>query len=144
MAGTTRLELATSAVTVSRLQVLSTTWKSTDGTASHWKYVIDNVNVYRDVYRGWLPNDPMTASSTGTHPVRFGWLRGTATYSRFRVFHSVSRLSPPPHDRLSKCSGDCCLKDSSPASSIPGPGSRHAYHGVWFLTSRGPATIRIV
>src|SRR5712671_3655761 len=51
MAGTTRLELATSAVTVSGLQVLSTTWKSTDGTASHWKYVIDNVIVYRDVYR---------------------------------------------------------------------------------------------
>ena len=51
MAGTTRLELATSAVTVSGLQVLSTTWKSTDGTASHWKYVVDNVIVYRDVYR---------------------------------------------------------------------------------------------
>jgi hypothetical protein len=51
MAGTTRLELATSAVTVSGLQVLSTTWKSTDGTASHRKYIIDNVNVYRDVYR---------------------------------------------------------------------------------------------
>jgi len=52
MAGTTRLELATSAVTVSGLSVLSTTWKSTDGTASHWKYVVDNVIVYRDVYRG--------------------------------------------------------------------------------------------
>jgi hypothetical protein len=51
MAGTTRLELATSAVTVSGLQVLSTTWKSTDGIASHWKYIIGNVNVYRDVYR---------------------------------------------------------------------------------------------
>ena len=51
MAGTTRLELATSAVTVSGLSVLSTTWKSTDGTASHWKYVVDNVIVYRDVYR---------------------------------------------------------------------------------------------
>ena len=24
---------------------------STDGTASHWKYIIDNANVYRDVYR---------------------------------------------------------------------------------------------
>jgi hypothetical protein len=55
MAGTTRLELATSAVTVSGLQVLSTTWKSTDGTASHWKYVVDNVIVYRDVYRGAAP-----------------------------------------------------------------------------------------
>jgi hypothetical protein len=54
MAGTTRLELATSAVTVSGLQVLSTTWKSTDGTASHWKYIIDNTNVYRDVYREGL------------------------------------------------------------------------------------------
>src|ERR1700737_4259175 len=51
MAGTTRLELATSAVTVSGLQVLSTTWKSTDGTASHWKYIIGNVIVYSDVYR---------------------------------------------------------------------------------------------
>jgi hypothetical protein len=35
------------AVTVSGLQVLSTTWKSAGGTASHWKYIIDNVNVYR-------------------------------------------------------------------------------------------------
>jgi hypothetical protein len=55
MAGTTGLEPAASAVTVSGLQVLSTTWKSTDGTASHWKYVVDNVIVYRDVYRGPLP-----------------------------------------------------------------------------------------
>ena len=51
MAGTTRLELATSAVTVSWLQVLSTTWKSTDGTASHWKYTMRIAIVYRDVYR---------------------------------------------------------------------------------------------
>jgi hypothetical protein len=51
MAGTTGLEPATSAVTVSGLQVLSTTRKSTDGTRSHWKYVVDNVIVYRDVYR---------------------------------------------------------------------------------------------
>ena len=51
VAGTTRLELATSAVTVSGLSVLSTTWKNTDGTARHWKYVVDNVIVYRDVYR---------------------------------------------------------------------------------------------
>ena len=49
MAGTTRLELATSAVTV------STTYKSTDGTVSHWKYVVDNVIVYRLVYRGSQP-----------------------------------------------------------------------------------------
>ncbi len=51
MAGTTRLELATSAVTVSGLSVLSTTWKSTDGTVSHWKYIEDTAIVYRDVYR---------------------------------------------------------------------------------------------
>jgi len=48
MAGTTRLELATSAVT-------ATTWKSTDGTVSHWKYIIDNAIVYRHVYRGSQP-----------------------------------------------------------------------------------------
>jgi len=54
MAGTTGLEPATSAVTVSGLQVLSTTWKSTDGTRSHWKYVVGNVIVYRDVYRADL------------------------------------------------------------------------------------------
>jgi hypothetical protein len=56
MAGTARLELATSAATVSGLQVLSTTWKSTDGTVSHWKYIyiIDNANVYREVYREGL------------------------------------------------------------------------------------------
>src|ERR1700675_3904403 len=56
MAGTTRLELATSAVTVSGLSVLSTTWKSPDGIRSHWKYVVDNVIVYRDVYRGCSVN----------------------------------------------------------------------------------------
>ena len=27
-------------------------WKGKDGTASHWKYVVDNVIVYRNVYRG--------------------------------------------------------------------------------------------
>ena len=47
MAGTTRLELATCDVTVGGLRVLSTTWKSTDGTVSHWKYMIGNVIVYR-------------------------------------------------------------------------------------------------
>jgi hypothetical protein len=52
MAGTTGLEPAASAVTVSGLQVLSTTWKSTDGTVSHWKYIMGNVIVYRGVYRG--------------------------------------------------------------------------------------------
>ena len=37
----------------SGLQVLSTTWKSTDtdGTRSRWKYVVDNVIVYRRVHR---------------------------------------------------------------------------------------------
>jgi hypothetical protein len=58
MAGTTRLELATSAVT---------------GTASHWKYVVDNVNVYRGVYRAdfcqqrrigaLLPGGPLSGSN---------------------------------------------------------------------------------
>jgi nucleotide-binding universal stress UspA family protein len=33
------------------LLVFSKSWKSTDGTASHWKYVDDNVFVNRDVYR---------------------------------------------------------------------------------------------
>jgi hypothetical protein len=57
MAGTTRLELATSAVTVSGFYVLSTTWKSTDGTASHWKYVVGNVIVYRGSFLMWI--DPV-------------------------------------------------------------------------------------
>src|SRR2546425_9822147 len=48
MAGTPGLEPAASAMTVSGLQVLSTTWKSTDGTASHWKYSIGNVIVHRE------------------------------------------------------------------------------------------------
>ena len=56
MAGTPGLEPAASAMTVSGLQVLSTTWKSTDGTASHWKYIIGNVIVYRHVYRGCSVN----------------------------------------------------------------------------------------
>jgi NAD(P)-dependent dehydrogenase (short-subunit alcohol dehydrogenase family) len=51
MAGTTGLEPAASAVTVSWFRVLSTTWKSTDGTRSHWKYMMGNVIVYRNVYR---------------------------------------------------------------------------------------------
>jgi len=40
--------------TVSGLQVLSTTWKSTEGTVSHWKYVVDDVTVYLDMYRADL------------------------------------------------------------------------------------------
>src|SRR5258707_11794103 len=52
MAGTTGLEPAASAVTVSGIQLLSTTWKSTDGTVSHGKYIIGNAIVYRDVYGG--------------------------------------------------------------------------------------------
>src|SRR6266404_4158948 len=39
------------AVTVSGIQLLSTTWKST-GTVSHGKYIIGNAIVCRDVYRG--------------------------------------------------------------------------------------------
>jgi hypothetical protein len=31
--------------------VLSTTWKAADATANHWKYVVDNATVHRDVYR---------------------------------------------------------------------------------------------
>jgi hypothetical protein len=30
---------------------------STDGTAGHWKYVVDNVIVYRDVYRAHSFNE---------------------------------------------------------------------------------------
>ena len=45
--------------------VLSTTWKSTDGTASQWKYVIDNVIVYRDVYRGSGPNIALDQDQRG-------------------------------------------------------------------------------
>jgi hypothetical protein len=43
-------------VTVSGIQLLSTTWKSTDGTVSHGKYIIGNAIVYRDVYRGCSVN----------------------------------------------------------------------------------------
>jgi len=46
--------LVTTAVKISGFEVLSTTWKSTDGTASHWKYIIGNAIVYRDVYRADL------------------------------------------------------------------------------------------
>jgi len=63
MAGTTGLEPATSAVTVSGLQVLSTTWKSTDGTRSHWKYVVGNVIVYRNVYRSFRAPDSIHLAS---------------------------------------------------------------------------------
>jgi hypothetical protein len=42
---------ATSCVAVSGAQVLSTVWKSTDGTAGYWKYVVDNVIVNRDPMR---------------------------------------------------------------------------------------------
>src|SRR5229473_8530307 len=49
-------------VTGSGLLVLSTTWKSTDGTASHWKYVVDNVIVYRGRFcqlrRIYIPSEP--------------------------------------------------------------------------------------
>ena len=52
MAGTTRLELATSAVTVSGSQALATTYKSTDGILSHCKTVLDIAIVYLGVYHG--------------------------------------------------------------------------------------------
>jgi len=60
-------------VTVSGLQVLSTTWKSSDGTRSHWKYVVDNANVYRDVYRGSGPNiaQPELLTSESPRRLRF-------------------------------------------------------------------------
>jgi hypothetical protein len=54
MAGTTRLELATSAVT--GLSVLSATWTSADGTASHRNYVVDNVIVYRVCVSRFIPD----------------------------------------------------------------------------------------
>ena len=43
------------AVTAREFEVLSTTERSTDGTASHWKYIIGNAIVYRDAYllEGW-------------------------------------------------------------------------------------------
>ena len=56
MAGTTGLEPATSAVT--------------DGTASHWKYVVDNVNVYRGVYRAGLLSTTPDRRVTSWWPVR--------------------------------------------------------------------------
>ena len=46
MAGTTRLELATSAVTVSIFNDM----QGTDGTLSHCKYILDKDIVYRGVY----------------------------------------------------------------------------------------------
>ena len=45
--------------------ILSTPWTSTDGTASQWKYVIDNVIVYRDVYRGSGPNIALDQGQRG-------------------------------------------------------------------------------
>src|SRR6202171_3680915 len=80
MAGTTRLELATSAVTVSGFQVLSTTWKSTDGSASHWKYIIGNVIVYRRVYRG----STTSSASDGVSSQNFSFTappRGTPNWT---------------------------------------------------------------
>ena len=61
-------------MTVRWFRVLSTTWKSTDGTASHWKYVIDNVIVYRDVYRAFCNDSPEQHSNSiarfGVSPIR--------------------------------------------------------------------------
>src|ERR1700730_16315815 len=72
MAGTTRLELATSAVTVSGLQVLSTTWKSTDGTVSHWKYTL-----------AWIIHDL-------TGEKRKDALKGVMNTGFWRTRHSLS------------------------------------------------------
>jgi hypothetical protein len=94
LAGTTRLELATSAVTVSGLQLLSTTWKSTHGTASHWKDIIDNANVYRDAYRGCTVNRTDRAVNfhfardSGAMP-EIECLQGRKDLSRLDRFHSA-------------------------------------------------------
>jgi hypothetical protein len=47
------------AVTARGFEVLSTTERSTDGTASHWKYTKGNAIVYSDVYLlGFDTRDP--------------------------------------------------------------------------------------
>ena len=84
MAGTTRLELATSAVTVSGFQVLSTTWKSTDGSASHWKYIIGNVIVYRRVYRG----STTSSASDGVSSQNFSFTAPPSGNTEFDVLAS--------------------------------------------------------
>src|SRR6202158_2042920 len=50
MARTMKLEPAASAVTVSGIQVLSTTCKSTDGISGQGKYITDLTFVYHAVY----------------------------------------------------------------------------------------------
>jgi hypothetical protein len=37
-------------MTARGFEVLSPTQKSTDGTVSHWEYILDDVIVYLDVY----------------------------------------------------------------------------------------------
>ena len=79
-------------MTVSGLQVLSTTWKSADGTASHWKYVVDNVIVYRDVYRAWASNNSVTASFLDTPRVQNG--SGLLCWREYlHRFHRISKLA---------------------------------------------------
>ena len=46
-------------VTVGGLSALSTTWKSTDGTASRWKYVVGDAIVHRGVCRTGQPFKPL-------------------------------------------------------------------------------------
>jgi hypothetical protein len=63
LAGLSRNPQNFRAVTVSGFQVLSTTWKSTDGTASHWKYIVDNLIVYRDLYcEGFVSRAKLTSN----------------------------------------------------------------------------------
>src|SRR6202043_3563925 len=87
MAGTTRLELATSAVTVSGIQVLSTTWKRTDGTVSHGKYIIGNAIVYRDVYRG----STTSSASDGVSSQNFSFTAPPSGNTEFDVLASGRR-----------------------------------------------------
>src|SRR6267142_4097573 len=68
------------AVTVSGIQVLSTTWKSTDGTVSHGKYIIGNAIVYRDMYRG----STTSSASDGVSSQNFSFTappRGTPNWT---------------------------------------------------------------
>jgi hypothetical protein len=73
MAGTTRLELANSAVTVIRTSVLSSTQKITDGTASPWKHSPDK-DFRRDnsqMKRG--ETDRPNHSEHGANPRPYQW-----------------------------------------------------------------------
>jgi hypothetical protein len=81
MAGATRLELATSAVT-----------------ASHWKYVVDNVIVYRDVYRTHFSPPPDRRVISSFHDptvVAANETRIMGANSEF-AHYCAYRLSPQP------------------------------------------------